>query len=98
MTFCLQLKLLLHKNWLVKKRRPRSSICELLLPVFIICILLILRAAVTHTDNPAEFDDWVWPTDLYTTVSCLEPLSAPFMCRLLSFANGKPIFSRTIAI
>jgi hypothetical protein len=45
-----QLRLLLWKNWQLKKRRPGATCCELLFPVGAVLILLMIRALVSISD------------------------------------------------
>jgi len=45
-----QLRLLLWKNWTLKKRRAGSSVCEILFPLGAVCILLMIRALVKIED------------------------------------------------
>lgn len=45
-----QLRLLLWKNWVLKKRRWGASCCELLFPVVVFFILMLVRALVKVTE------------------------------------------------
>jgi hypothetical protein len=45
-----QLRLLLWKNWLLKKRRACATCCELLFPVGAVFILIIIRTLVKIDD------------------------------------------------
>ena len=49
-----QLRLLLWKNWMLKKRRAGSSLCEILFPLGAICILIMIRALVTIDNVEVE--------------------------------------------
>ncbi len=49
-----QLRLLLWKNWQLKKRRPGASCCELLFPVGAVFILMIIRSVVKIQDVQVE--------------------------------------------
>lgn len=58
-----QLRLLLWKNYLLKKRRAVSSCCELLVPLLAVLILVALRAII----KPEQADERIFTTD---SVSC----------------------------
>jgi hypothetical protein len=45
-----QLRLLLWKNWVLKKRRWQATCCELLFPVGAVFVLMIIRALVKIDD------------------------------------------------
>lgn len=45
-----QLRLLLWKNWMLKKRRWTASCCEILFPIGAVFILLMIRALVKIDD------------------------------------------------
>jgi hypothetical protein len=42
-SFCAQLRLLLWKNWLIKRRKPLSTLFEVVLPVIIMSVLVLAR-------------------------------------------------------
>eukprot|EP01083_Nonionella_stella_P314863 1135806_1 len=51
MNFCDQLRLLLWKMYIMKKRRPLCTLCELFLPVLLSTILLLVRDVVVETEQ-----------------------------------------------
>jgi hypothetical protein len=49
-SYLAQLRLLLWKNWTLKKRRSGASCCELLFPVGAVFILVLIRTLVKIDD------------------------------------------------
>ncbi|RLN48979.1 hypothetical protein BBJ28_00019753, partial [Nothophytophthora sp. Chile5] len=48
---------LLWKNWLVKKRQPVATLCEILVPAFFILLLGLLKLTTTTVDVPPGWSD-----------------------------------------
>lgn len=47
-----QFKALMTKNWILYKRSWVGSICEILVPLIVICFVIIIRQIAKMTDNP----------------------------------------------
>ena len=60
------LKALLLKNWLLWKRNLRGSLCELLVPCFLLCVLMILRVAFPADDKDGQ--SYAYPNNLDLSV------------------------------
>lgn len=54
-----QFRLLLWKNFLIQKRRPISSVVEILLPIFFVALLLIIRITSVSNDQQKPIH---WPS------------------------------------
>lgn len=50
---CNHFKALLKKNWILFKRSPLTSLCEIMIPIILVLILVLVRHLVT-TDNEKE--------------------------------------------
>ena len=49
-----QLRVMMWKNWLLKRRQPVSSLAEICLPMLFMAILCALRQLATIEDRPTE--------------------------------------------
>jgi len=54
-SFWLQYKLMMRKQWLIKKRRKCATCCEVIFPIFMFLILVSIRAGVDTEDIGVEY-------------------------------------------
>ena len=55
MNFCDQVRLLLWKMYVMKRRRPLGTLCEIFIPVLLTSILIFVRDEVEITNEPVSY-------------------------------------------
>lgn len=77
----IHLKALLKKNWILFKRSPLTSFCEILIPILLVFVLVGVRSLVTM-DDQKETSYIENPTNF-----TVNPVISPF---IYDFIEGLP--------
>eukprot|EP00736_Rhodelphis_marinus_P006281 Rmarinus@m.16243 len=86
-SFFAQLRVMLYKNYLLKKRFPIATFLEIFLPVILVLLLSSMKAAFSDDEQDAFQQDWLSRLDIYPygnywdglkTWNCEAPIGTPW--------------------
>lgn len=91
---CIQLGLLLHKNYLLKIRGWQATLTEIFVPVIFACLLLLIRSQIDVTHTPFDYN-------LNSSTPLLDPVALGYVfdgitCGAVDPNSGERFQSRAV--